>query len=65
MVLYKCGTENGTCQQLKMYLEVEVHQTGGAIEKTEMRIKQIEMETKKKVDQIEELKSKVRNCPCV
>ena len=48
-----------------MYLEVEVHQTGGAIEKTEMRIKQIEIETKKKVDQIEELKSKVRNDPCV
>ena len=60
MITYKCGPETGTCQDLKIELEVELHQTKESIEQAELRLKQVESESKKKEDQLQELKCKVK-----
>eukprot|EP00092_Neocalanus_flemingeri_P067246 GFUD01082040.1.p1 GENE.GFUD01082040.1~~GFUD01082040.1.p1 ORF type:complete len:219 (-),score=98.54 GFUD01082040.1:86-679(-) len=59
MVTNKCGPETGTCQELKMELEIELHQTKESIEQGELRLKQVELESKKELDQIQELKCKL------
>ena len=55
-----CGSETVTCQDLKIELEIELHQTKESIEKTEVRL--MEMESKQKLEQLQDLKSKVNNC---
>ena len=60
MVRRKCGQETGTCQDLKIELEIELHRTKESIEHAELRLKQVEMGAKQKMDQLQELKCKVR-----
>ena len=60
MVSNKCGQQTGTCQDLKIELEIELHRTKESIEHAEMRLKQVELESKQKMDQLQELKCKVR-----
>ena len=55
-----CGSETVTCQDFKIELEIELHQTKESIEKTEVRL--MEMESKQKLEQLQDLKSKVNNC---
>ena len=59
MVTYKCGLETGTCQDLKIGLEIELHQSRESIEQAERRLKQVDLESKLKLDQLQELKCKV------
>eukprot|EP00092_Neocalanus_flemingeri_P002948 GFUD01003153.1.p1 GENE.GFUD01003153.1~~GFUD01003153.1.p1 ORF type:complete len:587 (+),score=243.74 GFUD01003153.1:263-2023(+) len=59
MVTNKCGPETGTCQELKMELEIELHQTKESIEQGELRLKQVELESKKELDKLQELKCKL------
>ena len=59
MVHYKCGPDSGTCKDLKLELEIENHKTEESIEQMGIRLKQVELESKKKFDQIQELSCKV------
>ena len=54
-----CGSETVTCQDIKMELKIELHQTKESIGKTEVRLKKVEMESKQKLEQLQDLKSKV------
>ena len=40
--------------------QVELHQTKLAVEAAEVRLRQVEVESKQKLDQLQELRSKVR-----
>ena len=40
--------------------QVDLHQTKLAVEQAEVRLKQVEIESKQKLDQLQELRSKVR-----
>jgi len=59
MVHYKCGPDSGTCKDLKLELEIENHKTEESIEQMGIRLKQVELESKKKFDQIQELSCKL------
>ena len=56
-----CESENVTCEDIKTELEMERHQTEEAIEKTGVRLKKVEIESKQKLEQLQDLKSKVNN----
>jgi hypothetical protein len=56
-----CESENVTCQDIKIELEIELHQTKEAIEKTEVRLRRVEIESKQKLEKLQNLKSKVNN----
>jgi len=58
---YQClgEAEEVNCHQMKLDLEVELHQTKLAAEQTELRLKQVETESKQKLDQLQELKCKL------
>ena len=60
MVSRKCGQETGTCQDLKIELEIELHRTKESIEHAEMRLKQVELESKQQMDKLQDIKCKVR-----
>jgi hypothetical protein len=54
-----CESETVTCQDIKIELEIELHQTKESFEKDERRLKQIEVESKQQFQQLHDLKSKV------
>ena len=56
-----CEPGSETCKNINTELEIEVHKTKESIERTESKLKQIEAESKQKVDQVEDLKCKVIN----
>jgi hypothetical protein len=56
-----CESESVTCEDIKIELEIELHQTKEAIEKTEVRLKKVEIESKQKLEQLQDLKSKVNH----
>ena len=61
MVSKKCQKDTGTCRDLKMELEVEVHRTKESMEHAELRLKQVELKSKQEIDRLQELKCKVIN----
>ena len=58
---YKCCSETGTCQDIKIGLEIVVHQTNESIGKNELKLKQVEVDFKHKLEQLQDLKSKVNS----
>jgi hypothetical protein len=56
-----CESENATCEDIKIELEIERHQTKEAMEKTKVKLKRVEIESKQKVEQLQDLKSKVNH----
>ena len=56
---FKCCSETGTCEDIKIELEIEIHQTNESIDQAELRIKQVEIASNKKLGQLQNLKSKV------
>ena len=56
---FKCCSETGTCEDIKIELEIEIHQTNESIDQAELRIKQVEIASKQKLEQLQNLKSKV------
>ena len=56
---FKCCSETGTCEDIKIDLEIEIHQTNESIAQAELRIKQVEIASNKKLEQLQNLKSKV------
>ena len=59
MVTKKCGTESGTCGDLKLELEVELHRTKESVEHAELRLKKVELKSKQEIDKLQDLKCKV------
>jgi len=51
--------EGGTCRNIVIDLEVELHRTKEAIEHAEMRLKQVELESKQETDRLQEIKCKL------
>ena len=56
----KCGSETVTCKDSKIEVEIELHRTKEAIAQAELRLKQVDLDAKRKADQMLELKSKVK-----
>ena len=56
---FKCCSETGTCEDINIELEIEIHQTNESIDQAELRIKQVEIASNKKLEQLQNLKSKV------
>ena len=56
---FKCCSETGTCEDIKIELEIEIHQTNESIDQAELSIKQVEIASNKKLEQLQNLKSKV------
>ena len=54
-----CVEGSESCDDIKKQMEVEVHQTKQAIERTEARLRQVEIVSKQTLDKVEDLKSKV------
>ena len=54
-----CDEGSASCDNIKKQMEVELHQTMQAVERTEARLRQVEIESKLTLDKVEELKSKV------
>ena len=54
-----CESENVTCEDIKIELEIELHQRKESFEKAEIRLKQVEVESKQQFQQLHDLKSKV------
>ena len=54
-----CVEGSESCDDIKKQMEVKLHQTKQAIERTEARLKQVEIESKQTLDKVEDLKSKV------
>ena len=50
MVNKKCQKDTGTCRDLKIELEVEVHRTKESMEHAELRLKQVELKSKQEID---------------
>ena len=56
----KCRKETGTCRDLQMELEIELHRAKDSVEHAEIRLKQVEQESKQEIDKLQEIKCKVR-----
>ena len=54
-----CEPGSDTCKYVNTELEIEVHKAKENIEQTESKMKQIEAESKQKLDQVEDLKCQV------
>ena len=63
MVTKKCGTESGTCGDLKLELEVELHRTKESMEHAELTVKKADLKSKQEIDKLQDLKCKVRKGP--
>ena len=48
METFKYCSKTGTCGDIKIGLEIEVHQTNESIEQTELKLKQVELDSKHK-----------------
>ena len=59
MVTKKCGKEGGTCGDLKLELEVELHRTKESMEHAELMLKKGDFKSKQEIDKLQELKCKV------
>jgi len=59
MVTKKCGKESGTCGDWKMELEVELHRTKESVEHAELRLKQVEQQSKQEIDKLQDIKCKL------
>ena len=61
MVNKKCQKETGSCLDLKIELEVELHRTNKSMEHARLRLKQVKLKPKQEIDKLQELKCKVIN----
>ena len=61
MASNNCESETVTCQDIKIELEIELHQTKESTEKTEVRLKKVKIESNQKLEQLQEMKSRVNN----
>ena len=59
MVTKKCGKDSGTCGDWKMELEVDLHRTKESVEHAELRLKQVEQQSKQEIDKLQDIKCKV------
>ena len=53
MVNKKCQKDTGTCRDLKIELEVEVHRTKESMEHAKLRLKQVELKSKQEIDKLD------------
>ena len=53
---FTCCSETIPCQDIKIGLEIEIHQTNESIDQTELKLKEVELESKNKLEQLQDLK---------